>query len=206
VPSNVDVVDDPEGVAAVRRRVAPDGQAVIASFSAFSELIGPVTSAALVRLLLDRPDRVGLLIGMKGEALADDLAAEHPGLRGRLAATGVLAPDDLSRHLQASDLVVQPYPDGVTSRRTTAMAALAHGVPVVTNAGHLCEPLWAESGAVALAPAFRGDDLAAAAERLLAGRAERDRIAAAGRALYQDRFAIGRLVDDLIAAPAGGPS
>ena len=45
----------------------------------------------------------------------------------------------------ACDLLVQPYPDGISSRRTSAMAGLALGVPVVTTTGHLTEPLWAET-------------------------------------------------------------
>ena len=62
----------------------------------------------------------------------------------------ICQPDDLSAHIAACDLFVQPYPDGITSRRTSAMACLSQARPVVTTTGHLTEPLWAESDAVAL--------------------------------------------------------
>jgi glycosyltransferase involved in cell wall biosynthesis len=109
-----------------------------------------------------------------------------------------LSPADVSRHLQACDLMVQTYPDGVTSRRGSVMAALAHGVATVTNAGRYTEPIWAETGAVGLARGGRGDDLAQTAERLLDDRPQRDRVAAAGRDLHERRFAIGRTVEVLL--------
>lgn len=42
---------------------------------------------------------------------------------------------EVSRILQGADLVLAPFPDGVSSRRGTVMAALQHGRTVVTNRG-----------------------------------------------------------------------
>ena len=68
------------------------------------------------------------------------------------------------------------------------MAALEHARPVVTTAGRLTEALWAESGAVALAPADRLDALLEAVERLMADADARARLGEAGRALYYKHF------------------
>lgn len=198
VPSNISVLDDPGGVAAVRRRIARGGEMVVGSFSSFSSLTGPLLAEALPRVLLAKAGRVGLLIGHGGDRMAARLVEAHPDLKGRLTATGALSPADVSRHLQACDLMVQTYPDGVTSRRGSVMAALAHGVATVTNAGRYTEPIWAETGAVGLARGGRGDDLAQTAERLLDDRPQRDRVAAAGRDLHERRFAIGRTVEVLL--------
>ena len=65
-------------------------------------------------------------------------------------ATGYLSPVLIAAHLTACDVLMQPYPDGITVRRTSAMAALARGRAVVTTTGHLTEPLWADEDAVAL--------------------------------------------------------
>ncbi|MFO0951443.1 MAG: glycosyltransferase family 4 protein [Isosphaeraceae bacterium] len=198
VPSNIPVVDDPDGVAEVRRRVAPGGEAIVGSFSSFSSLTGPLLSAALPKVLLGSPGRVGLLIGHGGDAMAARLSAAYPELKGRILATGAVAPADVSRHLQACDLAIQTYPDGVTGRRGSVMALLAHGVPVATNRGRLSEAFWAESAAVSLAPEPQAGAIVRAAEALLADPAERERVGAAGRDLHERRFAIGRTVEALV--------
>ena len=143
-----------------------------------------------------------MLIGRGGDRCAAGLEARHPGLRGRLAATGGLPPADVSRHLQACDLVILPYIDGVNTRRTTAMAALANGLPVATILGANTDPIWVESGAVALAPVDEPGSLAARAEELLA---DPDRRAALGRPAGHVRraFAIERTVAALRAGDAG---
>ena len=58
-------------------------------------------------------------------------------------------------------------PDGVTTRRTSVMAALANGVPIVSTAGALTEAVWRETGAVALAPASDARAIGAAVVALL---------------------------------------
>ncbi len=52
-----------------------------------------------------------------------------PGIDVR--SPGRLSADELSLHLWASDLLLLPLTDGVSTGRTTLMAALAHGLPVV---------------------------------------------------------------------------
>ena len=64
-------------------------------------------------------------------------------------------------HLQACDLLLQPYVDGISGRRTTTISALEHAVPVVTTFGPLSEPFWRDTSAV--------ETIAADAPELLAG-------------------------------------
>ncbi len=47
--------------------------------------------------------------------------------------TGFLPPAGVSAHLCAADVLVMPYRDGVSLRRGTLMAALAHGRPLITT-------------------------------------------------------------------------
>ena len=93
--------------------------------------------------------------------------------------------------------MLQPYIDGVSTRRTTIMAQLSLGLPVITTAGNLTEPLWAESRAVALTPAGDVGRMVEATHSLLGNEAERKRLAAAARSLYVDLFDVGHTVSAL---------
>jgi glycosyltransferase involved in cell wall biosynthesis len=118
---------------------------------------------------------------------SDTLAAELDGLNVPVTATGAVDLEAVSLHLQACDVLVQPYPDGVSGRRTTTVSALEHGLPVATTLGELSEPFWSERPAVETVPAADADGLPAAVVKLL----EPARNAAARRdaaALYRERF------------------
>lgn len=97
----------------------------------------------------------------------------------------------------------QPYPDGITARNTSALAALAFGVPVVSNSGPLTEPFWSETGAAILASAPQAGLLA---EQVLAAVREpalRRRAARAGATLYATRLSRAHAVTQLMAAARG---
>jgi glycosyltransferase involved in cell wall biosynthesis len=192
VPSNISVIVDPAEVGRERRRVAPGGETVIGAFSTFGPLLAPGHRLIWPSLLGRRPDRVGLLIGRGASVFIADLEARHPELRGRMVAADDQTSARVSILLQACDVLALPFPDGLSTRRTTLMAGLAHGCPIASNRGFLSEPFWAEADAVLLAdsPAGVGD----AVERLLN---DPDAAAAHGRAaklLYAERFAVEHAV------------
>ena len=141
-----------------------------------------------------------LLLGAGGEAFATRLLARHPQWRGRVHATGYLSPDLLDAHLTACDVLMQPYPDGITVRRTSAMAALARGRAVVTTTGHLTEPLWADQDAVALVDVADAARFTGEVERLLRDLPARRSLEARARAAYDAHFSVDRLIHTLRAA------
>jgi glycosyltransferase involved in cell wall biosynthesis len=55
------------------------------------------------------------------------------GLSGRVHWTGFLNDTQVSAYLHAADLMVMPYRDGVSLRRGTLMAIMAHGRPLITT-------------------------------------------------------------------------
>jgi glycosyltransferase involved in cell wall biosynthesis len=171
---------------------------LIGSFGTFSRPIAALLAATLPRLLQGRAERRAMLIGRGGESLAARLVEAHPALAGRVQATGGLPPAEVSRCLQQCDLLVQPYPDGVTTRRSTTMAPLAHGRAVVTNAGALTEPFWKATGALALAPSPDAAALVREAEILLADPAARARLGVEALRLYEHTFALERTVATLL--------
>lgn len=185
VPSNVPVVHDPKTVSRLRREIAPGGEAIVGHFGTFGMYAG-MLEEVLGRLLPNRSDRVGLLLGRGGERFA----AAQPERGGRLIATSGLPPERLSLYIQACDVMIQPYVDGLSTRRGTLMAALAHGRPVVSAEGFLSEPIWSETEAVSLAGSNEPGALAEVAERLLSDPGARARVGEAARALYDSRFSV----------------
>jgi glycosyltransferase involved in cell wall biosynthesis len=147
--------------------------------------LGPI-----VRALLDRrPEVRVLLLGAGGDRWRDELAGAGRDWHDRVIAPGPLLAPLIAEYLRASDLVIQPYPDGASSRRGSLMAALANGVPVVTMIGALSEPVWSE-GVVAIAPASGPDRITQLALELLDCPERRAELGRAGRRLYEERFAL----------------
>lgn len=54
-------------------------------------------------------------------------------LDGAVIRTGYCPTADVSRHLQTADLAVMPFRDGISYRRGSFLAALDHGLPVLTT-------------------------------------------------------------------------
>jgi glycosyltransferase involved in cell wall biosynthesis len=190
VPSNVPVRPPAELVQATRLHVAPqNGQQVIGSFGTFGALVAPLVEQVLPQLLLDGR-RVGLLIGRGGEAVRQRLIAMQPAVEGRLFATGELPLNELSAHIVSCDLLIQPFPDGVTTRRTSLMAGLACGVPVVTTSGVLTERFWFDSACVAIAPVDSPETMIKAAEALLVDSLARQALASRGAIAYEQFFSL----------------
>ncbi|MFL5540093.1 MAG: hypothetical protein ACJ8J0_13970 [Longimicrobiaceae bacterium] len=198
IPSTVPFTEDPGEVARVRVELGAGrpGVHVVGHFGTYGGMIGPLLEPVL-RAVLSSPSRsVALLLGEGGPAFAARLE-EDPALKGRVAAPGRLPPGRLSVQLQACDLALQPYPDGVTARRTTVMAALASGVATLTTAGRFTEDEW-RRGPVPLCPAGDAAAMAAAALDLLDDAERRRRLAAAGRDFYERHFAMERTLDLLL--------
>jgi glycosyltransferase involved in cell wall biosynthesis len=192
VPSNVSADCPAAEAAAVRGRLlAADGRRLVGHFGTYGPAITHLLGPALVRVLAGAPDVRVLLLGRGGADFADALARDHPDLAGRLVATGPLDARAVGAHVAACDVLVQPYPDGVSARRGSVMAGLALGQPVVTTEGQLTEPFWRATGAVAVAAP---DELAAATLRLLADPPGRSELGRRAADLYRSRFTVEHTV------------
>jgi glycosyltransferase involved in cell wall biosynthesis len=201
VPSAVPVCDDTMASQVIRTQISA-GMPIVGHFGTYGELIRPTLVAALRMILQSTAVRV-LLLGRGSDAVARELASD-PSVRGRVHGPGSLNATDLSRYVGACDVMLQPYPDGVTTRRTSMMVALAHGRPVVTTRGRFTEPLWQQSSAVSLVEANEPPLLAAAVAHVLAEPQRAARMSAAACALYDTRFDIRHTVAALRADGAGG--
>jgi glycosyltransferase involved in cell wall biosynthesis len=194
IPSTIPVVQDREGIAAVRRDFSPSAGPLVGHFGTFGIDIADLLDKILPALLFEVPSADAILIGRNSERYATATTREHPELARRIHASGPLPPSEVSMHISACDLLLQPYPDGITTRRTSAMVGLAHARVVVTNSGHLTEPIWSERRAVAIAPSNDVAAGAALAADLLGDSARREQLAKSGASLYADRFDISHTI------------
>jgi hypothetical protein len=195
VPTTVPVIGDPVAAAAVRSRYSM-GRLMVGCFGTFGAQIRAHLHECLP-LLGNQSDCSILLIGRHSDAMAGELASRHPHLATRLHATGALTAEEVSVHIHACDVMLQPYPDGVSTRRTSAMAALAHDRALVTTTGALTEAFWALDHAALLVPAADSAALAASVAALLADPMRRAQLGARAAELYRSRFDVVHTVKTL---------
>jgi glycosyltransferase involved in cell wall biosynthesis len=190
VPSNIRVARDAAEVLALRRRYVPDGGLLLGHFGTYGAPVLSVLEPVVLKIVSEVPDQALLFMGVNSREFRDRLIQQHPSLEQRLYATGPLAPDHLSHHIAACDLLIQPYPDGATTRRTSLMVGLSHGKPIVTTASQVTEPIWEQSRAVGLTPSGDAEAFVKLLRELLRDPAERARLSQSARRLYEERFDI----------------
>jgi glycosyltransferase involved in cell wall biosynthesis len=195
IPSNMPGEVRQEDIEAIRTRLGPGP--LVGHFGTYSPLIGDLLRPVVADILEIARDARFLLLGRGGAEFAKKLTSTHPALGSRLVAPGALTADELSIHLSTCDVLVQPYPDGISGRRTSAMAGLALGKAMVTTTGHLTEDEWASSGAVMLVPVDELNHIASAVARLLAAPSQREALGKRARSWYAEHFSIGHSLDML---------
>ena len=124
--------------------------------------------------------------------LVDRLIAER-GLTKQVHHTEYVPPEEVSASLEAVDVCVLPYRDGVSLRHGSMHACLAHGRPIVTTRPILEMPEFQHEDNMLLAPAGDIEALADCVARLardadLRARLERG-AAALSREFTWDRIA-----------------
>jgi len=187
-----------------RRRAlgADDEVLVLATFGTDhpSRLFDHVVAAA--NAIAARHKRVMLLclgIGTRAlEGLDPAVTVYRPGRQ---------SVDELAAGLSAADIYLAAFVDGLSTRRTTLMAALQHALPVVGTEGRLTEPdLRAEDAAIRWAPTGDPKRFAEAALALAGDAALRRSCGAAARELYDRRFSWELIAQIVLGALSTSPT
>jgi len=101
---------------------------------------------------------------------------------------GRLSGEALSARVAAADIFLAPFLAGLSTRRTSTMVALQHGVAVIGTDGRMTDSVLRNARGLRLVPVERVDEFAAAAADLASNPEKREAIGRAGRALYEERF------------------
>jgi glycosyltransferase involved in cell wall biosynthesis len=120
-----------------------------------------------------------------GDRLEIETSVEE---RRFLSVHSFLSSADVSRALQAADVLALPFIDGASERRGSLMAGLSHGLPVVTTIGPATGPTLRKSDAFAAVPCDRQDLFTAKVIELLHDPAHRNGLGERGRTLYERSY------------------
>lgn len=202
IPSNVPCAATPDDVDRCRQMIAPSGEPVVGHFGTYGDHVERELMRVVPRIAGESSGARFAFIGAGSAEFLSRLSRTHPQIGQRSWASGRLEARAVSSALKAADVLVQPYPDGVTTRRTSVMAGLQHGVPTVTSNGALTEAVWAESGAVRLAVAGDAGSFATAVDTLLHDRDAASALGRRGAAVYAHHFSLARTIDVLRGASA----
>jgi glycosyltransferase involved in cell wall biosynthesis len=129
-----------------------------------------------------------------GDVILLNLGANAPHLNGldrgvRLVQPGVLPAEEVARLLSAADIFLAPFTDGVSTRRTSLMAAMQHELAVIGTDGHLTDDVLRRAPGLILGDVNDADAFDAAATMLAEDATQRAENGRAVRALYDDEFA-----------------
>jgi glycosyltransferase involved in cell wall biosynthesis len=121
--------------------------------------------------------------------IGDRLEVETSGDERRfLSIHSFLPSGDVSRAMQAADVLALPFIDGASERRGSFMAGLSHGLPVVTTIGPGTGPTLRKSDSFAAVPCDRPDLFTAKVVELLGDAAHRAGLGERGRTLYERSY------------------
>jgi glycosyltransferase involved in cell wall biosynthesis len=204
IPSAIPRCDRPGAVVERRTQLlGSSARQLVGHFGTFGSEVAPMLTAALTNLMEHGAGIRAVCVGSGSDAFVRSLDDAAPTIRGRAIATGRVSARDAAVVLSSCDLLLQPYPDGVTTRRTSTMAGLVNARAIVTTTGHLTEPVWADTGAVALAAARDKGSFVRLAQALLSDEKKREALAARGEQVYQERFALAHTIRTLRGALEG---
>lgn len=204
VPSAIPACASPADAECVRSRLLGGQKYLLGHFGTYGPHVALELRAVVAELLETIPDANVLLLGRGGERFREMFDCGVTEAR-RLIAPGEQSAADLSLHLAACDLFVQPHEAGISSRNSSLMACLAHGRPVVATAGRLTEPIWKNSNAIALVGEHDATAMGATIGQLLADGERRSALARAAVKLYQDQFDVRHLLRRLLGEQARTP-
>lgn len=197
IPSAIPCVDASHAARTTRSALLGQSSFLVGHFGSYGDHIAPMLRTIFRDLLTSDPRIAIVCTGTGSDRFLKRFIASNPAARRRIVACGRASAEDISVQLQACDVLVQPYPDGVTTRRTSVMAGLANRCAVVTTDGKLTEGVWRTSDCVALAPAGDAHALAHRIRELLTDEQARNAFQSRALATYQSCFALRHTIDAL---------
>ncbi len=127
----------------------------------------------------------------------------------KLFSDGELPPAEVSRRLAGVDIYLAPFVDGASTRRTSLMTGLQHGLPVVTTRGRLTDSMLerAAERSFLMADADAEESWGREVNRLVSDVPLRVELGVSARMFFDENFSWRRIAGTMLAAlsqAAGG--
>lgn len=174
----------------VRRSLGAEAGPLLGDLSALSVRKQPQDLVAIIAAI--KPvARLALLGGLAGDQsrrrYIEDIA-KRTGVADRITWTGFLSPQELSRALMALDVYIHAQDVGASTRSTALVAALAHGLAIVSYRGIETSELFVDGENILLVPQGDTAALLNAVGRVLGSPELREHLAQGARQLYLRHF------------------
>jgi glycosyltransferase involved in cell wall biosynthesis len=200
VPSNIPVVDEPAASAEIKRRYSVGGGPIVGHFGTYGSHTTETLGHCLTPLLSKMPTVALLLLGRGSCEFRERFLKGFAVDAKRVYALGSQPARELSLHLSACDLMIQPYGGGISTRNGSLMACLAHSRPVVASRGRLTEPLWDACEGLVLPPENEPEAHASEVIKLLAQPEALGKLGRRSREFYHAHFAVEHVVARMMAS------
>lgn len=199
LPATLPVVSDASGVQSLRTSLAPSPNArIVGHFGTYGNDIAQPLLKSVPTLLRLNPNLVFLAMGRNSDDFIRTLEGTNPDLTGRLRSSGAVSEPDASRYIQVCDVMFQPYPDGVTTRRTSMINLLAHGKAVATTRGQLTESIWDDCAGLSIQSRETLETISKHINRMIEDEPLSKEMRQQASNFYQDHFASQRLLHSLL--------
>lgn len=198
VPSNVPYVNSELKSNNLKKAFAQNATKIIGTFGTFNDpqLLNKLEKV-IPEVLADNPQLAWLFLGRHSDEFVQKMKKKYKHVSQQLKTAGELNTAALSAHIQACDIMFQPYPSGVSTRRSSIMAAMLHHKAIVTTFGKLTEPIWHNSKAIEMKPWSDTASLIKSLKGLLDDKERRLFLEQSAGALYESNFSIERSVQSL---------
>jgi hypothetical protein len=152
IPTNIPRITDQDRIREVRTSLQFDAAScVIGHFGTNGSLACNMLPPILKGLFESHSRLHFRIIGEGSDKTLEEFTKIGSNWGGRMSASGRCSAEDISANIQACDFMLQPYGDGVNTRRSSLMACMNNGRTAVTNLGLNSEPCWKQDCGLVLA-------------------------------------------------------
>ena len=199
IPSNVPRADVQKAMK-MRDSILGTGSPtkLVGHFGTYGKWVGRLLFPIAIALLKNRNDIHLLLIGDGSREFRSRILKATPDWALRITATGRKSLAEIAVSIAACDVMVQPYADGVNTRRGSLMACIANGKAVVTTDGRNTETFWREGKIIQLVKSPTPAKIVSSLGELLGDEAGRKSMEFRGFESYGAHFSMENTVSTLL--------